>query len=221
MNYVAPCGWSGPSSDRKVRSSKWRKDNAGTCHEGVPGPAGPAQEDRLGLPRMHQGHSRDRSGEGRTGHHGKDLPYPWLLLGHHLERRRLLPPDGGVRSRRGRLREPLLRQVPRLPDDLRNVQPPQVAHGTRPDRPHEPLQPEVPRLFRERERRGLRLRADPGADSLHAEDAPGAEAGRNGRRSVLGRGTDALSAVPGRRVDGAGPRFQAGPGRDQRYPGRE
>ena len=66
----------------------------------------------------------------------------------------------------------------RLPDHLRHVQPPQVPHRTRPDRPDEPLQPEVPGLLRERQRRGVRLRADPRADPLHAEDPPGAEAGR-------------------------------------------
>ncbi len=127
------------------------------------------------------------------------LPRTRGVRGSVLGRRRdvlLLPPVGyaGVYSQGPRQpihRPPVLYGDGVLPHGLRPLPRPQVGHRARHHRRHQQMQHGVPRVLRQRRRRGLRLRADAGADRVHAEDIEGAEAVAAQRPAAVGRRADA------------------------------
>ena len=159
-------------------------------------------------PRRDQGHALRA---GQPGPRAQDVPDARHVRRPDLDRRRVLAPDReplpGARLRHpGRRAGP----PPRHLDD--QVRARRRAHH----RPHQPLQHDVQPLLHGREPGRLRPRADHGGDRedpgrLDLVQAAAADVG-----AVLGRGADALAALPGRLPVREEGRLHDGPGRHQR-----
>src|SRR5467141_2019378 len=175
------CDWRRPKHVPRIAAGQCRRGDAIEASEG------PSPPDRIPVSGVPEGHPGDALHRRRRAEDEEDLQGARRVRRGVLVRRGDVPPRRELGLRRRRLGEPADRGREGLPVRMRSLQPSLLRDESMQHRPHEPLQLEVPDLLRERERGGVRLRADLRADHLRVR-SPARAATDSGRRDpVRGR----------------------------------